>query len=458
MTKPRYHPGCSEWSQVLGEALSPWAPSPADNAWIVNFNNGNSNGNNRNNNARVRAVRSVAGAGEYQGATEVSFKALHESWRRARRRKVPSVNQLRFEARWSDRLFDLKERITAGIWSPSPTACFVAAKPKAREIHAPDFGDRVVHHWLVPQLEAAIEPGFIHDSFANRKGKGTHAAVDRLRSFVREVASGQDGGWYLQLDVANYFNSIHRPTLWRLLKRRMERAGVPLVAQRVAHALLRQSPLTAGVVHRSTPEERARVPAHKRLECAEPGCGLPIGNLSSQFLANLYLNELDQFVKHRLKARRYLRYVDDFVIVHENRDELQAWAGAIERFLRDTLRLRLKDGTKLLPLESGIDFLGYVVFPHRTRVRRRVVRSACAALQDWAVGRVSARFVRTTPRDCERLQSLWASYLGHFRKANSWRLRQSFHSRFPWLESMARRRKFHWRSSDTVIRLNRPAA
>lgn len=350
-----------------------------------------------------------------------------------------------------DRLIELQERIEAGTWSPSPSTCFIADQPKTREIHAPSFGDRVVHHWLVPQLEAAFDRSFIHDSFSNRAGKGTHAAVDRLRTFVRAVSSGEGGGHYLQLDIANFFNTIDRARLWRRLKRKMERARLPIEAQRVAHALLRSSPTSTGVVHVSSPEARARVPRHKRLESAAPGCGIPIGNLSSQFLANLCLDELDQFVKHELRVQRYVRYVDDFVIVHTSRAQLLTWKRRIERFLWDRLRLTLKHGSRLLPLSAGIDFLGYVIHAQHVRVRSRVVEHARAALRDWAAGRVRAGRARATPRECARLRSVWSSYEGHFRRANSWRLRRQFHERFPWLEAMTRPLRFNWSADDRVL-------
>jgi hypothetical protein len=399
MTMPRYVPmSCAAGSQVPNRALSPDASSPSDYAWNVNFNNGNSDYNNQNNEGLVRPVRS-ARAREYQGVT---FRELFDAWQAARRRKVPSDNQLAFETNWIDRLLDLVQRINAGAWSPGPTTCFIAQRPKAREIHAPDFSDRVVHHWLVPQLDALFEPGFLFDSYANRVGKGTHAAVTRLRGFVREVHSGQCGGWYLQLDVRNFFNSIHRPTLWAMLKRKMQRSGLPLIAQRITHSLVRESTLRQRVIYRSTLAERARVPEHKRLENAAPGCGLPIGNLSSQFFANVYLDALDQFVKHELKAKRYLRYVDDFVLVHRDRAQLECWQAQIAAFLRDRLRLELKPNAPLRPLSTGIDFLGYVVYPTHTRVRRRVVRHAFAA-------------VRTADQPARA--SVLASYIGHFSHA-----------------------------------------
>lgn len=421
MTKPRYLTSCAAGSQARGIAAS-----PSDYAWIVNFNNGNSNWNNQNNENQVRAVR----PGECRAA--VSLRELHTAWREARRAKKPSANQLRFDALWIDRLFELQARLSAGTWEPGRATCFIAREPKAREIHAPDFADRVVHHWLVPQLERIYEPTFIHDVYSNRIGKGTHAAVRRLQSFVREVESGQGGGWYLQLDIRNFFNSIHRPTLYAMLKRRMKRHRLALAVRLATHALLRRSP-ARGVIYRCTKTERAAVPPYKRLENAAPGCGIPIGNLSSQFFANVYLDALDQFVKHELKAPRYLRYVDDFVLVHQDREQLIAWRGDIEHFLLERLRLALKPDDKLRPLSAGVDFLGYVVYPTHLVVRRRVIAHAREKLDRWAREHVAGRHVTADRDELDRLRSVCASYAGHFQHANSWRLRRRFLARYPWL-------------------------
>ncbi|PRH82829.1 reverse transcriptase [Arenimonas caeni] len=440
MTKPRYaSTGCAARSQVSGDTDSPCAWR-AGASWCVDFNNGNVNNNDHDNRCFVRAVRSASPApGEFQGpgGREVSLRSLHAAWQEARRGKQPSVNQLRFDAQWIDGLLQLQAELSAAAWSPRPSTCFIAARPKAREIHAPDFADRVVHHWLVPQLEAIYEPTFIHDSFANRRGKGTHAAVRRLQQFVRQVHSGQGGGWYLQLDVHNFFNSIHRPTLWQLLKRRIVRNGLPPVVQATTHALLRRSPLAAGVTYRASTAERAAVPPHKQLENAAPGCGLPIGNLSSQFFANVYLDQLDQFVKHVLKAPRYLRYVDDFVLVHQDRVQLADWQARIERFLADHLQLRLKADVRLKPLEAGIDFLGYVVRPTHTLVRRRVVSHARAALAAWEQRHVQPGCVVATPAELRHVGAVWASYRGHMAQANSRRLQARLRRRFPWLATVA---------------------
>jgi hypothetical protein len=204
----------------------------------------------------------------------------------------------------------------------------------------------------------------------------------------------------------------------------MERAGLPEHVQRAIHALLKASPAASGVRYACTELERAAVPPHKRLENAAPGCGIAIGNLSSQFFANVYMDRLDQFVKHELKAQRYLRYVDDFVLVHRDPEQLEIWRQRIQTFLQGELGLDLKADQRLRPLASGIDFLGYVNYPRHTVVRRRVIGHCQAKLDAW----------HRTGRDPDALRSIWASYSGHFSHANSYRLRQRIFRRFRWLQ------------------------
>ncbi|MGI9211676.1 MAG: hypothetical protein ACR2HF_04320, partial [Methylococcaceae bacterium] len=132
-----------------------------------------------------------------------TFSECYRAFLKARRGKRPSANKLRFELRWLDRLCQLRDMLQTGTWQPSPARAFIVNHPKTREIHAPDFADRIVHHWVVERLEPLFEPVFIHDSYANRVGRGTHAAVDRLQDFMR---SRNGLGWYLQLDIHNFFN------------------------------------------------------------------------------------------------------------------------------------------------------------------------------------------------------------------------------------------------------------
>ncbi|MCD7096903.1 reverse transcriptase domain-containing protein [Stenotrophomonas sp. MMGLT7] len=447
MTTQRYRNGCTAGSQDRGNTAA-WAPASA--AWWVNFNNGNVNDNNLDNDGWALAVRP---AGEFQGELEQVFHALYRAWQKARRRKAPSWGQMQFEAHLTDNLLALARQILAGSWEPRRSTSFMAIKPKAREIHAPDFADRVVHHWLIEQLEPVYAAVFIHDTYAGRRGKGVHAAVDRAQQFARQVASGQGDGWYLQLDIHNFFNTVPREILWALLKRRMLRAGMSRPAMQVAHALLRRSPLHAGVDYRGTPDQYALVPPHKRLKNAPPGRGMPSGNYSSQFLAEVLLNELDQFCKHQLKARRYLRFVDDFVLFHESREQLQAWLVEIEQFLHQKLQLRLKPDIRLRPLREGLDFLGYVVFPTHRLPRRRVVASARAALAAWEDTHVRSHAMHGTPADFRLIQARVNSYLGHLRHANAWRLQRSLHRRFGWLTAATFPRHFPLRAEGRRIKI-----
>ena len=363
-------------------------------------------------------------------AAPLSFHDLYKAWQSARRRKRPSHNQLAFEAVWLDSLSALVQRVNSGAWWPSPPVCFITTRPKAREIHAPDFADRVLHHWLVPRLEALWEPDFIFDSFSNRAGKGTHAAVARLQHHMRALQSGSGRGQahYLQLDIQNFFNSVHRPTLYRQLVGKLEKKGPRHYTDELLHSLrwlchrlLARAP-AAQVQWRASPHERALVPAHKRLAQAAPGCGLPIGNLTSQFFANVYLDALDQFVKHHLKCQHYVRYVDDFVLLHHDPAQLRAWQVEIEGFLAERLRLTLKPQILRGAVQQGVDFLGYHVFPHHLTVRPRVLVHAHQRLAQLHA-----------EMQLPALRATVASYWGHFSHASAHKARRQLCRAHPWL-------------------------
>lgn len=415
-----------------------------------------------------------------------TLRALYDGYRACRRRKRGTANAQRYERGLLDHLVDTAQALQDRDYVPSRSLCFVVRRPKAREIHAADFSDRVVHHVLVPRLEALFEPVFIHDLYSNRQGKGTHAAVERLGAFMRAASdNGRRPAWFLQLDVRNFFNRIDQALLFQLVNRRLKKA---VKGGRISSAaawdlswltrvILKQD-LKHETLYRCTPRELERVPPHKRLSAAPPGKGLPIGNLTSQFFANVYLNELDQFVKHRLKCHHYLRYVDDFVLVHESPARLRDWEHQIEAFLAERLMLELKPEWPLRPVTDGANFLGYIVRPHYRLVRRRVIgnlRERLAAFErriGWgeqayprkprpAVSgllgcvphpnrrgepsqpqvRVSQRrglsagdtSLRLVPAARDGLRAVLASYLGHFGHADAYRLVRRLFDDWPWL-------------------------
>ncbi len=402
------------------------------------------------------AERDDAGADHRSGgqvsATPFTFAALYRAWQACRRGKRGTRKAQRYETRLLDNLVDTVQALQQHTWRPSRAIRFITIHPKPREIHASEFGDRVVHHLLVPWFERLFEPVFIADSFANRRGKGSHAAVARLQAFTRAAtANGHRPAYYLQLDIANFFISIDRRRLFGLLRGRVERdlrrrradprwadpaeAGEMLWLARV---LLTGNPALQAR-YQGPVANLKRVPAHKQLLNAPAEKGLPIGNLSSQFFSNVYLNELDPFVKHQLKVRHYLRYVDDFVLLADDPAALAGWRERIEAFLAERLGLALRDQGRLAPVSNGIDFLGYIVRPHYRLVRRRVVghlrdrlarhrRRICRSASLWELppGRVDA------------LQATLASYFGHFRHAQAARLRAAVFRSAPWLAPLLR--------------------
>lgn len=386
------------------------------------------------------AGRAVGGEMEGQSEAPFGFGALWRAYLSCRRRKRHTRNTQRYEIRLLDNLMETAQALQMAAWRPSRTLCFVTERPKAREIHAADFGDRIVHHLLVPRLEARFEPIFIHDSYSNRRGKGTHMAVERLQTFMRQVTkNGNQAAYYLQLDIRNFFNTIDRRILYRIIRRRLAPGAQPVDEPTRQLLWLTRVILTGNAgenaVQRGAPAIFERVPAHKRLRNAPPGKGLPIGNLTSQFFANVYLDRLDQFVKHTLKCRHYLRYVDDFILLHESADQLAAWRERITKFLTDELELTLRDNGKLRPVSDGSDFLGYIVRPDYLLVRRRVIGALREKLDAFhrQLTAKTGESLRLDPAVREALRATLASYLGHFSHASAFNLTQSLWRRYPWL-------------------------
>ena len=392
----------------------------------------------------------VSCAAESGQADAFGFRSLYQAWQACRKRKRGTRNAQRYEVHLLDQLVDTGAALKARTWAPGRSVCFVTTRPKAREIHAADFADRVVHHLLVPRLEALFEPVFIHDSYSNRVGKGTHAAVDRVQAFMRRVSrNGTQRAWYLQLDIRNFFNTIDRRLLLGQLMRRIGKAVRsgrldPAEAEQLAWlcgAILDRQP-AENVTYRGNPDALARVPEYKRLSLAPPGKGLPIGNLTSQFFANVYLNELDQFVKHTLKCHCYVRYVDDFVLLHKDREQLLQWCDEIRSFLTGRLELELKHDGILRPVTDGTDFLGYITRPDYRLVRRRVIGQLHERLERFTRLLIredrNGRILIVKKEHRNALQATLASYLGHFRHADAHRLVCSLWRRYPWLGELFR--------------------
>jgi len=331
-----------------------------------------------------------APSADYQNSpAELSFDALVAAYYDCRRTKRTTASALVFEFDLERNLIALNDDLAGGTYRPGPSICFVITRPKPREVWAAQFRDRIVHHLLYNAIGWRFEAAFIADSCACIPGRGTLYAAERLETKMRSITQNWSRpAWYLKCDLANFFVSIDKRILWERIA-----ARVPESTWRdLAHLVLFHDP-RADVVLQSPPALLARIQPHKSLFTQPAHLGLPIGNLSSQFFANVHLDTMDQYIKHVLKVRHYIRYVDDFVLLHESPQQLNAWHAKIAAFLARELRLELNERkTVLQPVYRGVDFAGQVIKPWRSHIRRRTFNSALqrVAVTDPANVRTSA--------------------------------------------------------------------
>jgi retron-type reverse transcriptase len=304
---------------------------------------------------------------------DFSFLELIEAYLGCRRTKRNSIAALAFEQDLESNLRDLFDDLHEGRYRPGPSICFVITRPKPREVWAAAFRDRVVHWLLYNRIAPRFERAFIADTCACIHGRGTLYAARRLEAKVRSATQNWSRpAFYLKCDIANFFVAIDKRILREQLAARIPE---PWWLQ-LAEQILFHDPHVDVLLH-GDPERLALIPPHKSLFNAPADQGLPIGNLSSQFFANVYLDALDQFVKHRLHARHYVRYVDDFVLLHESAQWLNAARVNIEAFAAAELRLQLNPRKTILqPVHRGIDFAGQVVKPWHRSIRRRTLNVA----------------------------------------------------------------------------------
>jgi RNA-directed DNA polymerase len=284
-----------------------------------------------------------------------AYDNLYFAWRNAARGKRGSPEVAAFEYALTDNLLQLEEELRQGRYRPGPYRHFRITYPKPRRISAAPFHDRVVHHALVRQIEPIFEARFIHDSYACRIGKGTHAALDRCQGFARRYR------YVLQCDIVQFFPAVDHTILRGILFH-------PIADERARWLINLILDSGAGVLRDEY--DVVYFPGDDLLAATRPR-GLPIGNLTSQFWANCYLNGLDQFVKRELKCPAYLRYVDDSLLFSDSKRQLWAWKRAIVDFL-PRLRVTLHDrSSTVYPVSNGIPFLGFVTYPTHRLLKRR---------------------------------------------------------------------------------------
>jgi len=277
-----------------------------------------------------------------------SYENLELAYKKARKRKTLKRYVIEFEKNLKQNLLDLRNELIFHTYKPKPLETFIVHDPKTRKISKSHFRDRVVHHALCNIIEPTFEKYFIFDSYANRIGKGTHKAIERFDYFKRKVSKNNSRNCFiLKADIRHYFETVNHRILLSIVKKKI-------------------------------PEERVlwlvklTLSNHKAKENEK---GMPLGNLTSQFFANVYLNELDNFIKHKLRAKYYIRYVDDFVILDSSRKILEEYKSKINEFLSANLDLELhSDKSNIFKLDNGAGFLGFRIFYFHKLVRKQNIR------------------------------------------------------------------------------------
>ena len=305
----------------------------------------------------------------------VALDSLFQAYVDCRRNKRNTLNALAFEADYESNLITLCEEINRGFYQPGRSIAFVIQKPVKREIFAASFRDRVVHHWLINRLNPFFEKAFIYDSYASRKGRGAHLGIQRTDRFIRQCSANYSRDCYvLKLDIQSFFMRIDKPILLHSLQHFIAQFyphdDEEIVLELCQKIIMNDPTTNCHVKGRRT--HWNDFPKEKSLFCAPEGRGLPIGNLTSQVFANFYMNSFDHYVKHDLGLKYYGRYVDDFILVHEDKAYLTSLISLFSQFLGDKLRLDLHPRKMHLQHYSkGVNFLGVVIKPHRIYVGKR---------------------------------------------------------------------------------------
>jgi RNA-directed DNA polymerase len=348
---------------------------------------------------RTTTTRSTRLAPEPSADSDL-FERLVQAYLDCRRNKRNSTSAQAFEAHLERNLCDLHDDLTSGSYRIGRSICFVVTRPKPREVWAADFRDRIVHHLLYNHIAPRFHARFTADSCACIPGRGTLYAARRLEHQVRSVTQNwSKPAHYLKCDWANFFVSINNSVLLDQLGRHITEPWWMSLATTV---LMHDPRLDVEV--RGSTHLLNLVPPHKSLFNAPAGHGLPIGNLSSQFFANVLLNDLDQRVKQVLKAKHYLRYVDDFVLMHPSPIWLNDVLVDLSTWLPTTLHLRLNDRKTILqPVYRGVDFVGHVIKPWHRSTRR---------------GTVNKAIVRVITEPAKSVQQLANSYFGLLTQAS----------------------------------------
>lgn len=344
--------------------------------------------------------RDSRGGGSHRSLYEkiIARENIFAAWREFQNGKTRKSDVLIFSENFESHLLDLHRDLANATYRHGGYQSFVVCDPKRRDIHKACVRDRVLHHAIVRILTPIFDKTFIFDSYSSRKGKGTHKAIDRLRNFASKLSRNNTRSvWVLKCDVRKFFDSIDHDILLKILSRKCcEEKFIGLLSNIIASYN------------------------------AKTKRGLPLGNLTSQLFSNVYMNEFDQFVKRKLRSKYYVRYADDFAILSNDRQYLEQILPELTSFLAEHLKLVMHDRKIVIEKwHCGIDFLGFVHFPHfslvRTKTKQRIFKKLAVRQREYSLGKISA----------DQLASSVQSYLGVLGHSRNKRLILEIKSRFP---------------------------
>jgi retron-type reverse transcriptase len=316
-----------------------------------------------------------------------NFNNLILAWKKARKGKIKKDYVIEFERNFRENIINLYRELKDETYKPEPLKVFILSDPKTRKISKSAFRDRIVHHAICNIIEPIFDKTFIYDSCANRINRGNLFAIKRFNLFKRKITNNlKTGAFCLKADIKHYFFEVNHEILINILKRKIK-------------------------------DEKTINLINKILKnCLDMGKGMPLGNLTSQFFANVYLNELDKFVKHKLKAKYYIRYVDDFVILHNSKKQLEIWRKEIDRFLKENLKIELHvEKSRVISLSRGIDFVGFRNFYYYRLLRKRNIKKMVIKIKLFKEGILSY----------EKLLKSFQGWNAYAKWANTFELRNS---------------------------------
>ena len=320
----------------------------------------------------------------------LTFSKLYEAHMRARKHKMSKGEVLLFEFDLENNLWNLINSIKNKTYSLGDYREFKIYEPKERLIKSLPYKDRVVHQWYVEEfIKRYITPKFISSTFACLDGKGTHKAVDCLQKYMQKYSSINPDFWILKCDIKKFFYNIDKCILYKILCKYFYDSEILSFSKLLLYD-----------------------------KSANEKVGIPIGNYTSQYFANLYLNELDQFVKRILKVKYYVRYMDDFVLLLDNKNECKALKCKIEYFLKEYLHLELNDKSRYYPNKMGVNFCGYRIFQNYRKLRNNSKKKIKKKIKNW-----NKLYSEKKLEILAAMQSI-NSWRGHASHCNSYKLQQ----------------------------------